>query len=87
MKAGQFYANLKEAIILYNKRWSVSLDTYDEETVFVVVHGIRDPQEVETLKNNEHQRLGELKSKENFVTLASQYRNYLKNKNWINKSK
>ena len=87
MKAGQFYANLKEAIILYNKRWSVSLDTYDEEIVFVVVHGIRDPQEVETLKNNEHQRLGELKSKENFVTLASQYRNYLKNKNWINKSK
>ena len=86
-KADQFYVNLKERIVLYNKRWSVSLDTYDKETVFVVVHGIRDPQEVETLKNSEQQRLAGLKSKENFVTLASQYRNYLKNKNWINKSK
>lgn len=86
-KATEFYTKLKEAISSYNSRWSVSVDTYDAETVFVVVHGIRDPQEVEIWKSKEQQSPVGLKSKENFVTLASLYRKFLKNKNWINKSK
>lgn len=86
-KATEFYTKLKEAISSYNSRWSVSVDTYDAETVFVVVHGIRDPQEVEIWKSKEQQSPVGQKSKENFVTLASLYRKFLKNKNWINKSK
>jgi hypothetical protein len=60
----------------------VSLDTFNEEYVFVVVHGIRDPQEVKNIETEVG--LEELiqRNTDNFVALASQYRTILKNKNW-----
>ena len=60
----------------------MSLDPFNEEYIFVVVHGIRDPQEVKNIETNGG--LVELiqRNSENFVALASQYRTILKNKNW-----
>lgn len=63
-------------------QWHISFDTYNERLVFVVVHGIRDPSEIEQWieenKTNPHNFL----TNENFVALASQYRTYLKTKTW-----
>ena len=83
-----FFEKLKE-IIAYNKeRWSVSQDVYSEEYDFIVVHGIRDLQEIKALKGLDsiNTLLG-LNTKDNFVTLSSEYRTYIKNKNWKNTSK
>ncbi len=83
-----FFKKLKE-IIAYNKeRWSVSQDVYSEEYDFIVVHGIRDLQEIKALKGLDsiNTLLG-LNTKDNFVTLSSEYRTYIKNKNWKNTSK
>ncbi|MDB2491607.1 hypothetical protein N9W85_01280, partial [Flavobacteriaceae bacterium] len=65
------------------KNWTVSQDVYDENYSFIVIHGIRDLQEIESLKANQSikDQLS-LETLDNFVTLASQYRTYLKNKSW-----
>jgi hypothetical protein len=71
---------LEKDVFSYNKFWSVSLDPYNKEFVFVVVHGIRSPKEIENWKT----QLQLNTNNHNFVTLASQYREYLKNKTWKN---
>ena len=63
------------------------MDAYNKEYVFVVVHGIRDPKEVENWKIQQEQFKNETERNDNFVTLASQYRDYMKNKTWKNKLK
>lgn len=86
-KAQEFLRVLEPAVISYNRFWSVSLDAYNKEYVFVVVHGIRDPKEVENWKIQQEQFKNETERNDNFVTLASQYRDYMKNKTWKNKLK
>jgi hypothetical protein len=71
----------------YNRFWSVSLDAYNKEFVFVVVHGIRDPKEIENWKIQQERYNSTTVQNDNFVTLASQYREYMKNKTWINTTK
>jgi hypothetical protein len=65
----------------------VSLDAYNKEFVFVVVHGIRDPKEIENWKIQQERYNSTTVQNDNFVTLASQYREYMKNKTWINTTK
>ncbi len=72
----------KERITETRPRWSISFDLYNETIMFIVVHGIRDPKEVELWLDQNKNEAFELMSKQNFVALASQYRTYLKNKNW-----
>jgi len=63
-------------------QWNISVDPYNEKFVFVVVHGILDPNEIEQwLEENKTNPLTVL-TNENFVALASQYRTYLKTKSW-----
>jgi tetratricopeptide (TPR) repeat protein len=78
-----FFVSLKKNLSTSKRNWTVTKDPYDEEYTFVVVHGIRDPQEVENWKQN--QSLGSLSIEtiDNFVALSSQYRSFIKNKNWI----
>jgi hypothetical protein len=83
MKQSQdFFEEIKTSLQTVKQRWEVSLDRFNEEYIFVVVHGIRDPQEVKNIETNGG--LVELiqRNSENFVALASQYRTILKNKNW-----
>ena len=77
-----FSEALEKNLQALKSQWKVTVDPFDSEYTFVVVHGIRDLQEVEIIERN--QRLQELlaNNKENFVALTSQYRAILKNKNW-----
>ena len=77
-----FYSQIKRKTSIYNKSLSVSKDNYNEDYVFIVIHGIRDLNEIEVLKNRiefDHEKLVNF---DNFVTLASQYREYIINKTW-----
>ena len=77
-----FFKEIKEVLLTSNRRWSVSLDPFSEDYTFVVVHGIRDPEEVKRIQGNVGISDLILENNENFVALASQYRTILKNKNW-----
>ena len=78
----QFFEKLKAALIINKNSWTVSLDPFNEEYTFVVVHGIRDLKETKNIERNN--RIFDLvhQNGENFVALASQYRAIIKNKNW-----
>ena len=82
-----FCLALKREVELINKDWTVSIDTYNNNYDFVVIHGIRDPNEIEQIKSVDLFAKKYLFKNENFVTLASQYRDYIKNKTWINNTK
>lgn len=86
-KAQKFYDSLKKEIALFKTQWSVSLDIYNQDYLFVVVHGIRDQGEIDQWKTQIKEQQSPFTNKENFVTLASQYREYIKNKTWIKKLK
>ena len=78
----KFYSEIKRKTSIYNNSLSVSKDTYNEDYVFIVIHGIRDLNEIEVLKNRIQFDREKLVNFDNFVTLASQYREYIKNKTW-----
>jgi tetratricopeptide (TPR) repeat protein len=82
--AQDFLKILEKEVKSHNRFWSVSLDTYNPDFVFVVVHGIRDPKEIENWKTQQKRYKSKAEQNDNFVTLASQYREYMKNKTWIN---
>ena len=86
-KTDFFYIKLKELLASYNKRWTLSLDTYNTDYVFVVVHGIRDPKNIEIFKDRMQFSSSSTIEEQNFVALTSQYRDYIKNKTWKNASK
>jgi len=83
-----FYDQVKSILSTTKRNWIVSQDVYDETYSFVVIHGIRDTQEIEILKANQGMKSAlALETLDNFVTLTSQYRAYMKNKTWKNESK
>ena len=82
--AQDFLKTLEKEVKSHNRFWSVSLDTYNPDFVFVVVHGIRDPKEIENWKTQQKRYKSKAEQNDNFVTLASQYWEYMKNKTWIN---
>ena len=69
---------------MINPDWTVSFDTYNNKYDFVVIHGIRDLKIIQNLKTEGLFANKDISKKENFVTLASKYREYIKNKTWIN---
>ena len=77
-----FYSEIKRKASIYNNSLSVSKDNYNGDYVFIVIHGIRDLNEIEVLKNRIEFDQEKLVNFDNFVTLASQYREYIKNKTW-----
>ncbi|MGB1404485.1 MAG: hypothetical protein ACPG6F_02360, partial [Flavobacteriaceae bacterium] len=77
-----FSEALKKNLQILKSQWEVSIDPFDNEYTFVVVHGIRGLKEIEIIARNEGLIPLLEKNKENFVALASQYRTVLKNKNW-----
>ena len=86
-KAKRLSILLKESLSEENKGWTLSLDTYNIDYIFVVVHGIRDPKNIDFWKARNQFKLSFLLEEQNFVTLASQYQEYIKNKTWNNDSK
>ena len=80
-----FFNSLKEVLVKHNKRWTLSIDTYNKDYIFVVVHGIRDPKNIEMCKAKMQFKSSNLLKEHNFVALTSQYQDYLKNKTWKNK--
>ena len=77
-----FFNSLKEVLAKHNKRWTLSIDTYNKDYIFVVVHGIRDPKNIEMCKEKMQFKSSNLLKEHNFVALTSQYQDYLKNKTW-----
>mgnify|MGYP007000260067 len=45
IQANFFLEQLKEILKTSKRRWKVSLDPFDKEHIFIVVHGIRDPKQ------------------------------------------
>ena len=86
-ESNAFYEALKKEIFIINQDWTVSLDTYNNNYDFVVIHGIRDPNIIQNFKSDTLFANKTIFKKENFVTLASQYRDYIKNKTWKNITK
>jgi hypothetical protein len=86
-KAERLSILLKESLSEENKGWTLSIDTYNIDYIFVVVHGIRDPKNIDFWKVKNQFKLSSLLEEQNFVTLASQYRDYIKNKTWNKDSK
>jgi hypothetical protein len=86
-KAERLSILLKESLSEENKGWTLSIDTYNIDYIFVVVHGIRDPKNIDFWKVKNQFKLSSLLEEQNFVTLASQYQEYIKNKTWNNDSK
>ena len=86
-KAERLSILLKESLSEENKGWTLSIDTYNIDYIFVVVHGIRDPKNIDFWKTKNQFKLSSLLEEQNFVTLASQYQEYIKNKTWNNDSK
>ena len=80
----EFYKSLKELVSKKNKQCLVSLDTYNKDYFFVVVHGIRNQKNIEIWKAEGKFELTSLLKQQNFVTLSSQYHEYMKNKTWVN---
>ena len=81
-KTAIFFNSLKEVLAKYNKRWTLSLDTYNKDYIFVVVHGVRDPKNIEICKVKMQFKESSLLKEHNFVALTSQYQDYIKNKTW-----
>ena len=77
-----FYSEIKRKTSIYSNSLSVSKDNYNGDYIFVVIHGIRNLNEIEVLKNVIEFDKEKLVNFDNFVTLASQYREYIKNKTW-----
>ena len=86
-KAERLSILLKESLSEENRGWTLSIDTYNIDYIFVVVHGIRDPKNIDSWKARNQFKLSSLLEEQNFVTLASQYQEYIKNKTWNNDSK
>ena len=80
-----FFNSLKEVLAKHNKRWTLSIDTYNKDYIFVVVHGVRDPKNIEMCKAKMQFKSSNLLKEHNFVALTSQYQDFLKNKTWKNK--
>ena len=80
-----FFNSLKEVLAKHNKRWTLSIDTYNKDYIFVVVHGVRDRKNIEMCKAKMQFKSSNLLKEHNFVALTSQYQDYLKNKTWKNK--
>ena len=62
----------------------MSIDTYDEITTFIVVHGILDPNEIEDWLDSTDEKTVTLRERNYFVALSATYRDYQKNKTWKN---
>ncbi|MEK9612311.1 MAG: hypothetical protein VW080_00110 [Flavobacteriaceae bacterium] len=82
-QSSAFFEALTKSLLKSKRNWTVTKDPYDEEYTFVVVHGIRDPHEVQIWKQNQSLDSLSIETKDNFVALATQYRSFIKNKNWI----
>ncbi len=77
-----FFEEIQTNLKTLKQRWTVTLDPFNADYVFIVVHGIRDPQEVENVETDPSLVTLIQQNNQNFVALASQYRTILKNKNW-----
>jgi len=75
---------LKNALQESPKKWYVSIDTYDKNTTFLVVHGILDPIEIEDWLDSMYEKSLTIRGKNYFVALSATYRDYQKNKTWKN---
>ena len=61
--------------------WFFSQDRFDEDHVFLVLHGIRDQIDLNAWKENFIPKNKEILTANNFVILSSQYQKLLKDKN------
>ena len=75
-----FYSKIKKVLIDSKVRWTLSKDFYNIENSLIVIHGIKDKKEKEKWIADWAEETKFLIESNNFVALASDYRNLMKNK-------
>ena len=65
-------------------QWTLSKDFYDFENSLIVIHGIKDKKEKDKWISSRIEETKFIMESNNFVALASDYRNMMKNKISLN---
>ena len=77
-----FYSTFSKEVNGYMRRWNVSYDSYDKDYNFIVVHGIRNRNNINTWIKSKGKDAEDFKKTNYFVVLAHNYRKLIKNKTW-----
>ena len=77
-----FYTSFSKEVNGYMRRWNVSYDSYDKDYNFIVVHGIRNRNNINTWIKSKGKDAEDFKQTNYFVVLAHNYRKLIKNKTW-----
>ena len=75
-----FYSKIKKVLIDSKVRWTLSKDFYNIENSLIVIHGIKDKKEKDKWIADWAEEIKFVLESNNFVALASDYRNLMKNK-------
>ena len=83
-KLNTFYFKIKKMLIDSKVQWTLSKDFYDFENSLIVIHGIKDKKEKDKWISSRIEETKFIMESNNFVALASDYRNMMKNKISLN---
>jgi len=75
-----FYSKIKKVLIDSKVGWTLSKDFYNIENSLIVIHGIKDKKEKDKWIADWVEETKFVLESNNFVALASDYRNWMKNK-------
>jgi len=79
-----FYDKLKKVLFDTKVKWTISKDFYSIDQSFVVIHGLKDKKDKDKWMIDWSEDTKFIKELNNFVALSSEYRNFIKNKIYIN---
>ena len=79
-KLNNFYFKIKNILIDSKVKWTLSKDFYNIDNSLVVIHGIKDRNEKDKWMTDWFEETKFIVELNNFVALASEYRNLMKNK-------
>tara|TARA_Y100001970_G_scaffold75860_1_gene96149 strand:+ start:2277 stop:4616 length:2340 start_codon:yes stop_codon:yes gene_type:complete len=79
-KLNNFYSKIKKLLIDSKVKWTLSKDFYNIENSLIVIHGIKDENEKDKWISDIEGETKFIIESNNFVALASDYRNFIKNK-------
>ena len=79
-KLNNFYSKIKKLLIDSKVKWTLSKDFYNIENSLIVIHGIKGENEKDKWISDIEGETKFIIESNNFVALASDYRNFIKNK-------
>ncbi len=79
-KLNNFYSKIKKLLIDSKVKWTLSKDFYNIENSLIVIHGIKGENEKDKWISDIEGETKFIIESNNFVALASDYRNLMKSK-------